>query len=96
MPGNADTPMKEVRQFYKFWDDFQSWRVFSQYDEYNTDEAHDRYERRYMENENRKISKKHHNAERKRIITLVEFCYDNDPRIIAEDAIIEAEKERVK
>jgi len=51
--------MKEVRQFYAYWDTFQTWREFSQYDEYNTEEAQDRYERRYMENENKKIRSKY-------------------------------------
>jgi DnaJ homolog subfamily C member 2 len=57
--GDDSTPMKEVRQFYAYWDTFQTWREFSQYDEYNTEEAQDRYERRYMENENKKIRSKY-------------------------------------
>ena len=42
------TPLAKVKQFYKFWDDFKSWREFSQYNEYDTAEAQDRYEKRYM------------------------------------------------
>jgi len=49
-----------------------------------------------MENENRKNQKQHLKTERKRILDLVEFMYKNDPRVIAEDAAIAAEKERIK
>ena len=27
--GDMDTPMKQVYEFYKFWDGFKSWREFS-------------------------------------------------------------------
>ena len=37
--GDDKTPIKEVHRFYKFWDNFKSWREFSQYDEYDTSEA---------------------------------------------------------
>ena len=50
--GDDSTPISEVKKFYKFWDDFNSWREFCQYDEYKLDEAGDRNERRYMDKEN--------------------------------------------
>ena len=28
--GKADAPIEEVRKFYKFWDNFKTWREFSQ------------------------------------------------------------------
>jgi DnaJ family protein C protein 2 len=37
--GDANTPMNEVSKFYKFWDNFKTWREFSQYDEYDTEDA---------------------------------------------------------
>ena len=79
--GNMNTPMSEVQKFYKYWDNFDTWREFSQYDEYNLEEASDRYERRYMENENKKIRTKYDKKERKRLIKLSEMAYTNDPRI---------------
>ena len=94
--GNKDTPMAQVRKFYKFWDNFNSWREFAQYDEYNLDEAQDRYERRYMEKENRKCRAEHEKNERKRLIRLAERAYNNDPRIRAENEKIEAEKQKIK
>lgn len=56
--GDKHTPMVEVHKFYKFWNDFKSWRDFSQYDEHSADKienAGDRYERRHMEKENKKL-----------------------------------------
>lgn len=94
--GNLDTPMAEVRKFYKFWDTFESWREFSQYDEYDVSEASDRYERRYMEAENKRARKQHEKAERARLIKLVGLAYKLDPRIRKEQQLIEEEKQRKK
>jgi hypothetical protein len=27
--GNKDTPIAEVKAFYKYWDNFESWREFA-------------------------------------------------------------------
>lgn len=94
--GDASTPINEVKAFYKFWDNFQSWREFSQYDEYDVNEAQDRYEKRYMEAENRRARKEHVMAERKRLIKLTETAYNADPRIQNELRQIEEEKQRKK
>ncbi len=94
--GDDETPLSEVKKFYKYWDNFQSWREFSQYDEYNLEEAQDRYERRYMEKENKKLRAEHEKKERARIITLTERCYNNDPRIRREREAAEAERQRKK
>jgi DnaJ family protein C protein 2 len=82
--GDADTPMNDVYKFYRYWDSFKTWREFSQYDEYDEEEAQDRYERRWMQNENKRGRKKYEKAERKRIILMGTRAYDNDPRIRAE------------
>jgi DnaJ family protein C protein 2 len=81
--GTLTSSTKEVQAFYKYWDNFDSWREFTQYDEYDTTEAQDRYEKRYMENENRKLRAVYEKAERKRLIKLGEMAYNNDPRIKA-------------
>jgi hypothetical protein len=44
-------------------------------------EASDRYERRYMEKENKKGRDKHMKKERSRLIKLVDTAYKLDPRI---------------
>lgn len=90
--GSGETPIEVVYKFYKFWDNFDSWRDFSQYDEYDPREAADRYERRYMENENKKLRAKHVKKERARINLLVELSYKYDFRILEEKKKEEAEK----
>lgn len=74
-------PIDLVYKFYKYWDNFESWRDFSQFDEYDVREAQDRYERRYMEKENKKMRDKYAKKERARIIKLVDTAYKKDPRI---------------
>ena len=79
--GGENTPLAEVKKFYRYWDNFDTWREFSQYDEYDPTEASDRYERRYMEQENKKLRATHEKKERARLIKLAQTAYDNDPRI---------------
>ena len=92
--GDEDTPMEEVRKFYKFWDDFKSWREFSQYDEHDVEKMVDvdRYEKRHMEKENKKLRATYEKAERKRLFRLVENAYNSDPRIQKELAAEEEAK----
>ena len=37
--GDMNTPLDQVFKFYEFWDKFKTWREFSQYDEYDPEEA---------------------------------------------------------
>jgi len=94
--GDLSTEMKEVQKFYKYWDNFDSWREFSQYDEYDPAEAQDRYERRYMEQENKKLRAQYERKERARLIKHSEMAYNLDPRIRKERELAEAEKLRKK
>jgi DnaJ family protein C protein 2 len=79
--GNKDTPIEEVRKFYSYWDNFKTWREFTQFDEHDPTKAADRYEKRWMEKENKKEREKHAKLERKRLIKLAESAYELDPRI---------------
>lgn len=88
--GNKDTPIEEVRKFYSYWDHFKSWREFCQFDEHDPTKAQDRYEKRWMEKQNKQERDKHTKIERKRMIKLAETCYELDPRI---QAIIKKEKD---
>lgn len=95
--GNASTPLKEVKRFYKFWNHFQSWRDFSGDAEYDLEEAESREEKRWMARQNKKQVEKKAREERARINKLVDLAYSMDPRILAEGAKAEAErKERIE
>jgi len=37
--GDKSTPLDEVNKFYRFWDNFKTWREFGQFDEYDTEDA---------------------------------------------------------
>lgn len=88
--GNKDTSMEDVRKFYAYWDHFKSWKEFAQFDEHDPTKAQSRYEKRWMEGENKKEREIHKKAENKRLIKLAETCYELDPRI---QAIIKKEKD---
>lgn len=97
--GNKDTPIAEVRAFYKYWDNFETWREFCQHDEHDEDaieQAKERTEKRWMQNENKRIRAKYDKEERIRLIKMTETCYQNDPRIMLELAALEEEKQKVK
>jgi hypothetical protein len=96
MIGDNNTPMAEVRKFYKYWDQFKTWREFSQHHKHNPSEANDRAEKRWMESENKKTNKHYDKIERKRLIELIEHCYDNDPRIQRELKEEQDAKDKIK
>lgn len=37
--GDVSTPLNTVKKFYAYWEDFKSWREFTQYDEYKLEDA---------------------------------------------------------
>lgn len=82
--GKEHATIQEVDEFYKFWFNFKSWRDFSQYDEYDVEEAQDRYEARWMNSQNRKIRAEYERQERSRVNELVTRSYNHDPRIKAQ------------
>lgn len=61
---------------------FKSWRDFTCEDEYDVEQAENRYERRYMERENKRMKKDLHKAEKARIKKLVDLARNKDPRVI--------------
>ncbi len=73
--GGVESGYEYACMFYEFWEEFESWRDFSKYDEYDLREAENRYEKRAMERENRKIREKHLKKERARLIKLVDLAY---------------------
>lgn len=91
--GDEKTPINKVLKFYEFWQGFKSWRDFTVEDEYDLDQAENRYERRYMERENKALKKDLLKKEKIRIKKLVDLARENDPRVIQYE---KAEKERIE
>jgi DnaJ homolog subfamily C member 2 len=94
--GDMNTPLERVKQFYRFWLNFQTWRDFSVEGEYNLDEASCRYEKRQMLKENKKMKSSQLKEEKARLIKLANMAYKHDPRIKMEEEKIRAEKEKIR
>lgn len=94
--GDLDTDMKKVKKFYNFWFAFSSWRDFECEGEYNLNEAENRWEKRQMVKENKKLKASMLKDEKARIRRLTEVAYENDPRIIAEESKLQEEREKSK
>lgn len=46
-----------MHNFYEYWVNFESWRDFSMEGEHDLEDAHDRYEKRWMIKENERKAK---------------------------------------
>ena len=90
--GEDKDSIEYAQSFYKYWDNFVSWRQFCQFDEHDTEKSHDRWEKRHMEKENQKLRKEHEKKEYARLRKLYGIAYDNDPRI--KRALVAAEQEK--
>lgn len=94
--GTAEARIEDVKKFYNYWYEFQSWRdpvVLAQQDgEEICDlaEAECREERRWMVRENARVARAYKQAERDRIASLIAMAEKFDPRLLAEK---EAKKE---
>lgn len=101
--GDDDAPIDEVNNFYEYWVNFESWRDFSLEGEHDIEDAHDRYEKRWMIKENERKAKDLKRKEVKRLALLVDRARAVDPRILKErlrereaKAAIKENKEREK
>ena len=94
--GDLDTPIEKVREFYLFWKTFKSSRDYSFLDEYDLNDSSSRDEKRWMMRKNAKIQEKARKEESKKISTLTERAERKDPRIIAYNKKVEAEKKRIQ
>lgn len=94
--GGPETKLDDVKKFYNYWHDFQSWRdpvvLAQQNGEEICDlaEAECREEKRWMVRENARVARAYKQAERDRIAALVATAEKFDPRLLAEK---EAKKE---
>lgn len=97
--GNSSSTREEVDNFYRFWYEFDSWREYSYQDEEDKERGEDRYERRYIEKENRAVRIKKKKEEMARLRQLVDNAYACDIRIASfkeSDKIRREEEKRKK
>jgi len=94
--GDDSTTWNLVKKFYEFWDGFQTWRDFKMDDEYDVMQAENRYEKRWMENENKKMKKELYKKERVRVQLLVSRAKALDPRVLKKETEEREAKEKVK
>lgn len=82
--GGMNTPIDEVYRFYDYWINFDSWRDFTSKGEHKADDATCREEKRWMQKENERVTKKLKQKEMARIIGMVMLAQRKDPRITAD------------
>ncbi|GME82339.1 unnamed protein product [Ambrosiozyma monospora] len=88
--GTPESTKKEVDAFYKFWQNFDSWRSFEFLDEDVPDDTSNRDHKRYIEKKNNSARKKKKTEDNRRLADLVKRASLEDPRI---KAFKKAEKE---
>lgn len=94
--GTLESTQEEVDNFYSFWGKFDSWKTFEFKDEDVPDDTANRDHKRYIERKNIASRKKFKQEDNKRIISLVERVYSEDPRIKLFKDAAKKEKEQKK
>lgn len=79
--GGVDASHEDLIAFYNFWKSFGTWREFNSFDEHNPDDADSRDEKRWMQQKNEQIRRKHKKKELKRLRMLADRAYAADPRV---------------
>ncbi|UXI17176.1 UDP-galactose translocator [Sarcoptes scabiei] len=79
--GEKDSSFDEINNFYNFWYNFESWREYSYLDEEEKEKGENRYERRYIEKQNKAARNQRKKEEMQRIRQLVDNAYQCDPRV---------------
>ena len=94
--GTKDSSFAEIKHFYAIWEGFVSRMSFSWMDKYDTREAENRFQRRYVEkmNENERLAAKKEYTQTVR--SLVEYCKKRDQRYISGLAKLELEEQEKK
>lgn len=94
--GDDNSTREEVELFYKFWNNFDSWRTFEWLDEDVPDDTSNRDHKRYIEKKNNNARKKKKTDDNKRLSDLVKRVQAEDPRIKKFKEDEKAEKARKK
>eukprot|EP00808_Paulinella_micropora_P022083 g67875.t1 len=94
--GDANTPFKQVDDFYDFWFSFKSWRDFGFRAKHNLNEASGRDEKRWMQKENAKTAKQEKKTWAALLSRLTDDAFKKDPRVLQRKAETEAERKAKK
>ena len=79
--GDDDSTEDEVKQFYDFWYNFNSWRSFEYLDEDVPDDNEARDHKRHVEKKNANQRRKKKTEETARLRKLVDDCFAMDDRM---------------
>uniref|UniRef100_W5N1I7 DnaJ homolog subfamily C member 21 n=1 Tax=Lepisosteus oculatus TaxID=7918 RepID=W5N1I7_LEPOC len=78
-----------VHQFYGYWQSFCTWKNFAWKEEYDTRQASNRWEKRAMEKENKKLRDKARKERSELVRQLVAFLRKRDRRVQAHKKMVE-------
>ena len=79
--GDDNSTEEEVKQFYDFWYNFNSWRSFEYLDEDVPDDNEARDHKRHVEKKNANQRRKKKTEETARLRKLVDDCFAGDDRM---------------
>lgn len=79
--GDAKATKEQVEDFYKFWNNFDSWRTFEWLDEDVPDDTSNRDHKRYIEKKNNNARRRRKTKDNIRLADLVQRVHSEDPRI---------------
>jgi len=92
--GTSASEWKDVNNFYRMWEGFQSCLNFAWVDEYDTRDAPNRRYKRAMEDENSKARRKARRERNDDVLSLLHYVKKRDPRVKKHRVDVEKEKER--
>jgi len=90
--GNVSSEWSDVSAFYNRWECFSSCLSFAWADKYDSREVESRWQRRRVEEENKRARKVAKRERNEAIINLVAFVKKTDPRVKAARELAEKEK----
>lgn len=92
--GTSESEWKDINNFYRMWEGFQSCLNFAWVDEYDTRDAPNRRYKRAMEDENSKARRKERRERNDDVLSLLHYVKRRDPRVKKHRDDVEKEKER--
>eukprot|EP00484_Ammonia_sp_Unknown_P021216 CAMPEP_0197038830 /NCGR_PEP_ID=MMETSP1384-20130603/15715_1 /TAXON_ID=29189 /ORGANISM="Ammonia sp." /LENGTH=666 /DNA_ID=CAMNT_0042469325 /DNA_START=141 /DNA_END=2141 /DNA_ORIENTATION=- len=92
--GDSNLPYHKMKEFYEFWEEFESRRSFQFASKYNLNDAENRRIRKLMHKENRKLMDSKRKKWEQSILRLVAFVKKRDPRF--RNYLIDLDKQRME